>query len=440
MTKLTAFLIIILFIVLAVLAIFNKGTVDLTVWEGNTYQVPVYALILISTSVGILFMFIIVAIRDARRYLDSWQIQRQQKKELKIHESYSKGLDAFFAFRDEESAELFTRVIESEPSHINALLRMGDVFLRKRDFMKAREFYLKAKEIKPRNIEILLSLENISESQQKWQEALKYLDNILEIDNENTKILYKKIKIYERNRKWEELIDVQHKILKCKLSHEEEQVENKKLLGYKYELGRHYLETGDADKAIKTLRAVLKTDQDFTAAYLVLAEAYLKDGNTKEAEEILLKGYETTSSLVFLTRLEDYYITEGEPGTIIDLYQKAIQKDQKDLSLQLFLAKLYYRLEMIDYALETMNSIDISAFDYPDLHALLGSVYERRSEYEKAADEYKKALKVEKPLLVPFCCSNCKYTSKDWSGRCPQCKSWNTFILDIHEVCKTQKR
>ncbi len=385
-------------------------------------------------------MFIIIAIRDTRRYLDSWQIQRQQKKESKIQESYSKGLDAFFAFRVKESAELFNRVIESEPSHINALLRLGDIMMRDGNFIKAKDFYLKAKEIRPRNIEILLSLARVSESQKNWRDALKYLDSILEIDDENTEILHKKREIYERNKKWEELIDVQHKILKCKLSQEEEQEENKNLLGYKYELGRYYIETGDTEKAIKTLKAIIKTDQNFTAAYIALAEAYLKGGNTKDAEDILLKGHEITSSLVLLTRLEDHYIQEGEPGTIIDLYQKAIQKDQKDVSLQLFLAKLYYRLEMIDYALDTIKSIDISAFDYPDLHALLGSVYDRRAEYEKAADEFKKALKVEKPLLVPFCCSQCKYTSNDWSGRCPRCKSWNTFILDIHEVCKTQKR
>jgi tetratricopeptide (TPR) repeat protein len=440
MTKLTAFFIIILFVILAVLAIFNKGMVDITVWENTTYQVPVYALILISTSVGILFMFIIVVVRDARRYLDSWQVQRQQKKELKIQESYSKGLNAFFAFRYEESTELFDRIIESDPSHINALLRLGDMSLRKGDFIRAKDFYLRAKEIKPRNIEILLSLTTVSESQQKWQEALKYLESILEIDDENIHILHMKRDIFEKNRKWDDVIEVQNKILKCKLLPEEELEENKKLLGYKYELGRYYIEVGDADKSIKTLKDIIKKEENFAAAYLALAEAYVRDGNTKEAEDMLLKGHEATSSLVILARLEDHYIAEGEPGKIIDIYQHAIQKNRKDPGLQFFLAKLYYRLEMIDYAQDTLNSIDVSAFDCPDLHVLRGSVHERRAELQEAIEEFKKALNAEKPLLVPFCCQKCSYTSNDWSGRCPDCKNWNTFILDIHEICKTEKR
>ncbi|HDH00611.1 MAG TPA: tetratricopeptide repeat protein [Nitrospirae bacterium] len=440
MAKLTVFFLVIFLTLLSLLSFFNKASVNLTVWKGVTYEdIPIIALIFISAALGILSMFIIATIRDARRYIHSWQIQRKQKKESRIQESYSKGLEAFFVSRYEEARELFTRVIESDPSHLNALLRLGDIAFIEKDFVKAKDCYLKAEELKPRSIEVLLSLEKVSEAQQKWRETIQYLDSILKIDGENTNILYRKRDIYEKNRKWEELMEVQHKILKCKLSAEDEQEENKKLLGYKYELGRYYLETGSVDKAIKILKSVIKSDKDFIAAYLALAGAYF-GGNNKEAQAILIKGYEETSSLVFLTSLEDHFITEGEPGTIIDIYQKAVQKDPKDLRLQFFLAKLYYRLEMIDYALDTINAIDPSAFDYPGLHALLGSVYERRSEYEKAVNEFRKSLKVEKMLLVPFCCSNCNYISNEWSGRCPECKSWNTFILDINEICKIRKR
>lgn len=440
MAKLTFFVAIIFLVVLGLLAFFNKGSVELTVWEGTSYQVPVIALILISGAVGILSMFVIVAIRDVRRYVESWQVQRQQKKESKIQESYSKGLDAFFASRYKDASELFTRVVEYDPSHVNALMRLGDIFLHEKDLAKAKASYIQAKEMKPRSIEALLSLVNVSEAQQKWQEAVKYLDSILEIDDENPDILFRKRGIYERNKKWEELLEVQQKILKCKLSSEEEQRESGNLLGYKYELGRHYLEIGDMDKAVKTLKNIVKTDKDFVAAYLTLAEAYVEEGKMNDAEDILIKGFDETSSLVFLARLEDLFITIGEPGAIIDLYQKAVQKDRSDLRLQFFLAKLYYRLEMIDYALDTINSMDATAFDYPELHVLLGSVYDRRAEYEKAVHEFNKVLNADRPIVVPFCCSNCHYISKDWAGRCPECKRWNTFILDIHEVCKTQKR
>ena len=440
MAKLSVFFLIIFLAVLSLLAFFNKDSVSVTVWKGITYEdIPVIALIFMSTAVGIISMLLIAVVRDARRGLNSWQIQRKHKKEARILDSYSKGLEAFLCRRYDEAAELFTEVLDHDPAHLNSLLRLGDISFKNREFNKAEEFYLKAREVKPKNIEALLYLEKMAETQNKWTEAVKYLDNILDIDSDNIHILKKKGDVYRETGKWEDLLDVQHKILKCKLSPEQEKEENEKLLGYKYELGRFHIEAGPVDKAIKMLKGVVKADRNFTAAYLSLADAHIKDGNHKEAQAVLLKGYEETASMVFLVRLEDHFINEGEPGTIIDIYQKAVQKDQKNSKLQFFLAKLYYRLEMIDHAFDTINVIDTTSFDYPELHSLLGSIYERRSDHEKAADEFKKALN-DKHLRVPYCCSKCSHISDQWSGRCPECGRWNTFILDINEICKIQKR
>ena len=441
MAKLTVFFVCLFLTVLSVFAFFNKGSVDVTIWKGMTYEsVPLIALVLISTSIGIFATFFIAAVRDARRYLDSWQAQRVRKKEAKIEESYSKGYEAMFAECYEEAEELLTRVIGDDPAHLNALLRLGDIYYSKDDFRKAANFYLRAKEVKPRSIETLLSLVKSSEAQNKPQDSIKYLDSLLEIDEHNPGFLYRKRDIYESNNKWEEVMEVQGRILKCKLSPKNEERENEKLAGYKFELAKHHLATGEKDKAIKSLKAIIKTDKDFMSAYLTLGDAYIADNNNKEAEALLLKGYEETSSPVLLVRLEEHFISIGEPGTIIDIYQKAIHRYPNDLSLQFFMAKLYYRLEMIDYTSDAIDAIDVAAFNHPGLHVLLGNVYERRSEYKQASKEFKKALNVGKLLVIPYCCSSCGHISRKWSDRCPECKEWNNFILDINEICKIQKR
>jgi lipopolysaccharide biosynthesis regulator YciM len=440
MGKITVLFIIIFLVLLSLLSFFNKGMVDLTVWQDMTYTIPVIALVLVCVAVGILSTSVIVLIRGTKRSLENWHVQRQHKKEAKVRESYAKGQDAFCASRFVEASEFFDRVLESEPQHVYALLRQGDIALQDKDYVKARNFYFRAKEAKPRGIEVLLSIADLYEIQEKWQDALKALDDVLEIDSENIKVLHKKRSIFESTGRLEEIIDIQHKLLKGKLTPEEEKDEHARLNGYKYELGKHNIETDALDKGIKALKAVIKADKEFIAAYIALAEGYLKEEKHKDAVAIFKKGYEETSSMVFLVRMEDFFIKKGEPGSIIDLYQKAIQNDRKDIRLQFFLAKLYYRLEMIDDASNTINAMDTSSFDHPGLHILLGNIHERRSQYEEANDEFKKALRAGKPLVVPFCCSHCSFSTRDWTGRCPECRSWNTFVLDINEVCKIQKR
>jgi tetratricopeptide (TPR) repeat protein len=436
MTKVAIFLLIIFLAVLGYLAILNQENITLKLGEKHIYEIPQIALILLSSAIGALSMLIFVFVRDARRYVENLNIQRQQKKDLRIQESYSRGLDAFFASRYDEASELFNRIIHEAPNHVNALLRRGDIAFHKGEFVKAKDYYIKAKDLRPQSVEALFSLENVFEAEKNWQGALRYLDNILEIDEENPKALYKKRDIYEFNKNWEALLDTQSKILKSDIPESDRRKEQENLLGYKYELGRHYLEKGEVDKAIKNLKAVIKIEKNYPAAYLALAESYITEGNTEEAENVLIEGYEATSSLVFMVRLEDLLITLGEPGRIIDLYQKAIQTNQKDQKLQFFLAKLYYRLEMIDYALETISGIDISTLDFTEVHMLLGGIHERRGLHDKAAEEFKKALHFTRPLVVPFCCSNCSYISEEWVGRCPDCRHWNTLTIDLSGICK----
>lgn len=429
-------MILVFFAALGYLSYLNEGNVTLKLSENQTLEIPKIALILFSIVVGALSMLLVGVVRDTRRYIESWQSHRQQKKFLRMQETYSKGLDAVSACRYEEALELFDKIIAEDPANVNAMLRRGDIAFDLGDLKKAKEFFLKAKEARPQSIEALFSLEKIYRTEHKWQEALRYIDSVLEIDDENPKALFRKRDIYEIKKNWEALLDIQHRILKSNIPQEEKDKEDKKLLGYKYELGRHYVEQGETDKAKKILKVIIKLDKDFIAAYLALAESYIRDENAKEAEEVLIKGFEETSDLVFLVRLEDFFISLGEPGRIIALYQKAIQANPGDQKLQFFLAKLYCRLEMIDYAYETLMGIDTSTMDYPDLHILLGIIRERHSEHEKAAEEYKKALQAETPMLIPYCCSDCSYTSKEWAGRCPECSHWNTLTLDLSGTCK----
>ena len=436
MIKFAVFLFIIFIALLGYLAILNNEPVTLKLSEQSIYEVPKIALILLSSAIGALSMLVFISVRDARRFIENLQNQRRIKKAQKLQESYSKGLDAFYASRFEEASELFRRVIEDDPMNINARLRQGDIAFNSNDFVKAKDFYLKAKDIRPQSVETLFSLEKVFEAEKNWQGALRYLDNIMEIDEENPKALYRKREIFEKTRNWEALLDTQNKILKCDIPEKDKGQEQKSLLGYKYELGRHYLEKGEIEKAIKTLKSIVRMDKDFIAAYLALAESYISNGENEEAEKFLIEGYETTSVLVFLVRLEDFFIAIGEPGRIIDLYQKAIQSNPRDQKLQFFLAKLYYRLEMIDYAVETVAGIDITIIDYPEVHMLLGNIYERQGQYDRAAEEFKKSLNFKKPLLVPYCCSICSYASKEWVGRCPECRHWNTLNLDLSGTCK----
>jgi lipopolysaccharide biosynthesis regulator YciM len=404
---------------------------------GKTYEISKIALLLLSSAVGALAMLIIITIRDAKRFINNWQYQKKQKKEAEVQESYSKALNSLLAQNEDEAKEFLQGVLSKEPEHLDALLRLGDIAVSEEDFQKAAEYYQKSRNLNPQNLETLFSMERLMEKTGRWSDALHYLEEILDIDEENLSALYRKRGIFERQGRWDDLVSVQKLILKNEHTEKEKTRERQNLVGYKYEYGRQSLENGDLEKAKKAFRTVLRLDKDFIPATLGLAEVLLREGENEEAVNLLEKSYEETSSMITLARLEDLLINLGEPARLIRIYKNNLLKHPQDLGIKFFLGKLFYRLEMIDDAFETLLSIDTGSAAYPELHQLMGSLYLKRHQSDKAVQEFRKALAMKVVLKPPYCCRECGHTSPEWSGRCNSCKKWNTYQFNLDSTCKT---
>jgi tetratricopeptide (TPR) repeat protein len=433
MSKLTIFLFILFLAALAVFAISNQQTTIVNIPFGNAYETPAIALILLAIACGAFMMLSVFLVRDTKRYVDSWQYQKKQKRDQKIQELYSKALNYLFSHHNyTEAKALLSQVLVEDPDYLNALIQLGDIAVLENDYQTAREYYHRARDLYPKNIEVLFALEKLMEKTERWTDAIRYVDEILDIDDGNLSALYKKREILEKQDRWDEIVFVQKTILKKEHSEKDKNRERQNLVGYKYEYGRHSLESGDLEKAKKAIKTVLRLEKDFIPASLGLAEVLLREEETEEAINLLEKTYEQTSSMVLLMRLEDLLISIGEPLRLIRIYKNNISKNPQDPIVKFFLGKLYYRLEMIDDAFETISSIDTGGIVYPEIHQLMGNLYMKRNQLDKAVHEYKRALDSHTcAFSFSYSCKNCGYVASDWAGRCQNCRSWDTFQLNL---------
>ncbi len=436
MGKITIFIFLVFLAALGLFAIENKDAVTIKIPFGDIYEIPMIAFIVLSVTVGALSVLVIFFIRDTKRVIDNLQYQKKQKKEAKIQKFYSSALNAILGDKEEEAKDALKDILEEDPEHIDAILRLGDISFNNKDYKAALDYYRKAKDIDPKNLQALLSMETVMEKTERHDDALKCLEEILDIDPENLTALYRKRAILEKKDMWDDLLSLQKTIIKLERSENDKKKEEYRLLGYKYEYARSSLESGELEKAEKAFRTMIKMNDGFISAYLGLAEVILSKGETEEAINFLEKTYEQLKSIIILARLEDLLINVGEPGRLIRFYRNAIAKNPEDNKLKFLLGKLYYRLEMVEDAMDLLNSIDTNAFSVPELFSLRGELYIKRNQISKAIDDLKKACGIWHHFRIQYCCSNCKFKSEDWSGRCPQCMEWNTYILDIYGTCK----
>ncbi|MDA8104439.1 MAG: tetratricopeptide repeat protein [Nitrospiraceae bacterium] len=435
MGKLSIFLLVLFFAALSLFAVYNHEAITFTVPLGESYEVPKFAFMLFSIAIGILISLIFFAIRDTKKYVDNWQYQKKQKQDAKVQGLYSKAVNAILAHKEDAAKDALEAILAEEHDHVDALLRLGDIYAGEEDFQKANTSYQKARMANPENLETLFALERLFEKSGRWSDALKYIDDILDIDDANLTALYRKRDILEKQGRWDDLVYLQKSILKHQHTERDRKREQESLIGYKYEYGRHSLENNQPEKSKKAFKTVLRLEKDFVPATLGLAEVMLREGESEEAVNLLEKAYESSSSKIVLARLEDLLISLGEPGRLISIYKAGISRNPNDPVTRFFLGKLYYRLEMIDDAFETLSGMEAMGISYPELHQLLGNIYMRRYQSDKAAAEYRKVIDLKKSLRLPYCCAHCGYSSDEWSGRCSRCKQWDTYQFNLDGIC-----
>ena len=436
MGKFALFIIVLFLLLMGYFAVLNEDTITLTITPKVAYEMPKIALVLLSSAIGAAVMLLVFFIRDTKRFIENRQYQRKHKRDMKVQGLYSTALNALLADNEEEAGRALESILLEEPGHMDAILRLGDIAAEDEDYTKSLSYYKKAREIQPQNIEVLFSLERIMEKTGRITEALTYLEEVLRLDPDNLAALYRKRSVLEKRESWDDTITLQRTIIKSEHNEKDRQREQRSLLGYKYEQSRYSLENGDLEKAKKGFQTILRMDKNFVPAYLGLAEAMLREGESEDAITFLEKGFEQTSSTIILARIEDLLINLGMPRRLIMLYKNSIQKKPQNQELRFFMGKLFYRLEMLDDAFDTLSAVDASSAPYPELHQLLGSIYLRHNQCEKAVEEFKKMISIRKPFSLTYCCNKCSSPSQDWSGRCPSCREWNTYQFNLYGTCK----
>lgn len=433
MSKLTVFIVVVFLAILALFAFYNHEIAIIKVPFGQAYETPMIAIILFSIATGALAMLFVFVVRDTKRYVDNLQYQKRRKREAKVQELYSKAQNYFFAHHDQaEAKKLLGDVLTEDPEHLNALLQLGDIALSEDNLQAARQYYQRARDLNPGNIEVLFSLERLMEKMGRWPDALRLIDDILDVDDKNLSAFYKKRDILEKQERWDDLVLTQKTILKYEHTEKNKNRERSNLVGYKYEYGRHSLENGDLEKAKKAFRTVLRLDKDFIPATLGLAEVLLREEESEAAINLLEKSYEQSSSMIVLLRLEDLLITVNEPLRLIRIYKNKISRNPHDPGIKFFLGRLYYRLEMIDDAFEVMGTIDTGGTTYPELHQLMGNLYMKRNQIDRAVREFKKALDFNKCAFnLTYLCKKCGHSASEWSGRCSNCGNWSTYQVTL---------
>src|SRR5439155_4446335 len=106
---------------------------------------------------------------------------------------------------------------------------------------------------------------------------------------------------------------------------------------------------------------------------------------------------------------------------------------------RLCLGKLFFRLDMLDEALETLKRLEGRTSHAPPRHYQNGRIHERRTNFKAASEQFRKVVQELELVKLEYRCQACQVRLTEWSDRCPKCELWNTIEIDFREDMTLQE-
>ena len=425
-------------IVVAVLSILyatNQETLDQTIDLSRGLSIPVWFALLLTSGMSMLVPLLFGVLRDLRRMLRDFTARRQARSRQEAEELYLRGVESMLNGREEKALEHFNEVLAVDPNHFEALLKGGEVLRALRRYGEAIEYHRRAARVKEEDLHPLYSLVSDYEESGALENAKAMLNRIIELNPKRSLAASRKYRaICISEGAWEKAWEIQQRI-EDQLSEigRSRKSEKKHHLGIRYMLAQDLLGNGKPREAIGILRRLVGMEASFVPAHLALGKALLLMRQPEEAVEVWEQGYEATGHPIFLSTIEDHYLGQEQPRRAIEALKAAIWKSQKDIIPRFFLGKLYYRLEMIDEALQQFLQLKGQVTYFPTLHYYLAKIMERQGNLREALKELELVLRQAEVLKVEYVCATCARKYPSWIDTCDRCGEWNSVVVDFQE-------
>ena len=431
MVKIALFMFVFIIFVFCFLYFWDINPDDITVFvtADQSFTSPAPIILITAVLIGLLLGNGVHILSLGAHSIGQWRRKRKQKKEEEIGIIYRDGVARLLSGDLKKARQLLQKALDRDSRRIDIYLALANVALQEGIPAQGIDYLLKARELEPKSVEVLFKLAATYAEAGRPQDAIEVYRELLAGDSENRKALRALRDLHIEQSEWQDALGLQKRIVKATSSGPKADIEKQQLLQLRYEVAYLSLENGDIEQASNAFRDLIKQETNFTPARVSLGDAFRRLNRSADAAEVYQEGYRVQKKSVFLSRLEDLYMSAEDPSALLGFYRTQMQKDDDDLLLKLYLGRFCLRLEMVDEALEQLHAVENSGVDFRQLHLLLAEANRRRNNIDEALSEYKMALGIDKHLNLGFVCGSCGASQPDWTSRCPNCGAWDSLVL-----------
>jgi tetratricopeptide (TPR) repeat protein len=415
----------------------NPDNIKLYLWWGaKPLEASVATYVVASFVLGIILSIIISFFYDMGRLISGWKEGKRGKRRQEFKDFFEKAKAYDLRGDREKAIENLNRIIRKTPDMEESYMFLSDIYISMKEFDKAIETLDLAEVNLGKHESILLKRAKVRLTTKDTQRIENELKEVLKTNESNLEALAILRDYYISRKKWDDAYEAEKKIKKFIKTEDE----NREFLGIRCEKIRVLFNNKfeiHSDDILKELKEIISEDKRFIPAYILLAEAYKRTGKLNEAGRVYGRGYSKTGHIIFLLKMEDLYIDRGNPEVILKIYRRILDISTKNYLIEFLYARLCLRLEMIDEAIDTLNTLLADGADFKGLHKAMAEAYIHRGQMDKAVEEFRRAFPAEH-VYIPFICNHCGSKKVEWSDFCDVCNSWNTVNVKKEDFFYTE--
>ena len=285
----------------------------------------------------------------------NWQVQRLKNKNKKeANEYYIKALNLVIEQNHNAEVVALKQVVVLDTDHVEAYLKLGDIYRRKGNFEKAIKIHegitLRQTISKEMLIKTYFCLLNdyIMVSNKNWDKINNIVDKLMGIGFKDlgSNIAFKNI--LKRLDKWEEIFEIQKRILKLQNSQDK-----KELAVIMSSIGNNYMKKKDHKEAMKCFKEAITMHEECINGHIGL-------GNIYKSENKIHKAIEEWQTVINLNprclpriakKLEEAYFEEQEFEKMISFYEEMLAKYPNVPEINFALGEIYEKMGQKDRAI-----------------------------------------------------------------------------------------
>ena len=363
----------------------------------------------------------------ARAFLAWWR-QEEEREDEGFYQHFGSALTHLGAGRTLQAIEDLTQAARHRSDIAGLYLILGDLYRSLGQFDRAIRIHAsllpRGELTRTERAQALTGLGEDYRAAGILDRARESLRQAIEIDPRSLPALTGLSRFAIEDELWSEAADLEERILRV------EPKRSGRTLGFIYfEMGMEALKADEEKAALRDFQKAVAVHDQIIPAHLFAGDIHHKNGRPRKAKEAWEKVIEMDPRLLHLVydRLEQVYADEGDPARLESICHKIAERDPSDWRVRLLLATAENHRGNPDAAYRHLMEAVRAHPSSISVQREIWRMTAQRGLDPRITREMAAIHKGPGPFVDPFVCATCRFGSRTYLWRCPQCHAWASF-------------